>query len=223
MKTFAFHHKQTNETQDHILEFLFDKREKKKSGSIESLRKLFSKEQPDSLKNILVEMEGDKLILVEKTEIVLTEIGLEKAKLLVRGHRLAQRMMVDVFGISPDNANKAAHFMEHMLDSEILDAISAFLGYPDISPDGKTIPHPSAKKIFTIKPVLCKLSDMEIGAEGRIRYIQNPVDALSQIGILPGELIRLIQKKPSVIIEMGQTTIAIDFLLAHDIYVNQRS
>jgi len=223
MKTFSFHNRAGTETADHILEFLYDKIEKKKQGSVETIKKLFKQLSEKKLNEILHEMQAEGLITIRKEAVALSDKGIKKAELLVRGHRLAQRLMVDVLGISPENANNAAHYMEHIVDNEILDAISAFMGYPEFAPDGKPIPHSNAKKIFSIRPVLCKLSDMEIGAVGRIRYIQNPVDSLSQIGVMPGELIRLVQKKPSVVLEMGSTTIAIDAALAQDIYVHQRS
>ncbi|MDH4261706.1 MAG: metal-dependent transcriptional regulator [Spirochaetia bacterium] len=223
MKTFSFHNRDSDETADHILEFLYDKIEKKKQGSLDSLKKLFKNVSEIELTEILETMSSEGLISIKNEEVLLIDNGTKRAELLVRGHRLAQRLMVDVLGISPENANNVAHYMEHVLDAETLDAISAFMGYPEFSPDGKPIPHTSGKKIFTIRPILCKLSDMEIGAYGTIRYIQNPVDSLSQFGILPGEMIRLVQKRPSFILEMGSTTIAIDSAFAMDIYVHQKS
>jgi DtxR family Mn-dependent transcriptional regulator len=151
--------------------------------------------------------------------VTLTDEGVKRAEVLVRGHRLAQRLMVDVLGISPENANKVAHYMEHIVDPEVLDAISAFLGYPESSPDGKKIPLAGGKKILSIKPVLYKLADFPLGKTGRIRYIQNPERSLSHIGIMPGEKIKMIQKKPSVILELGHTTIALDTAFAKDIYI----
>jgi DtxR family Mn-dependent transcriptional regulator len=222
MKTFSFHHISENETQDHILEFLYDKIEKKKAGNVESLIKLFKTEVKDSLNTLLVQMSSENLIAIEKDSISLTLKGFKKAELLVKGHRLAQRLMVDILGISPENANKTAHYMEHIVDEEVLNALSAFLGYPDTSPDGKPIPNPGGKKIFTLKPVISKLSDLEIGTEGKIKYIQSPQDILSQMGLMPGEIIKLIQKKPSVILEIGHTTIAIDSSLAKTIFVHPR-
>lgn len=222
MKTYVFHHKTSNETHDHILEFLYDKIEKNKTGNIESLTKLFKSESKDPMTDLLSEMEKEHLIKVSNDKISLTQKGLKRAELLVRGHRLAQRLMVDILGISPENADKAAHYMEHMVDEEVLNALSAFLGYPETSPDGKNIPGPGVKKIFTLKPIICKLSDMEIGSEGKIKYIQNPLDLLSQMGLLPGEKIKLIQKKPSIILEMGQTTIAVDANIAQTIFVHPK-
>lgn len=215
-----FHDRQSTETADHILEFMYDKVEKEKRGSVEAVLKLFKdKESAEDLEAIFTDMEKNGYLTRVNSEILLTEDGRKRAEMLVRGHRLAQRLMVDVLGISPENANKAAHYMEHIVDSDILDALSAFLGYPDTSPDGKKIPHKNGKKIFTIKPLLYKLSDFQVGKAGRICYIQNPRKSLSHIGILPGEVLRLVQKKPSVILELGHTTVALDQNLASDIYV----
>ncbi len=224
MKTFIFHDRQSSETEDHILEFLYDKVEKDKTGTTESVLKLFKdKESSQNLEVILQDMIKNDYITRSNGHIHLTENGLNRAEMLVRGHRLAQRLMVDVLGIAPENSDKVAHYMEHILDSDILDSISAFLGYPETSPDGKLIPHQNRKKIFTIKPALYKLSHFPVGKHGKICYIQNPQSSLSHLGILPGERIRLVQKKPSVILELGHTTVALDSSFAGDIYVQPES
>lgn len=220
MKTFVFHEAEHSETEDHILEYLYDRKEKQKTGSAETLFKLFSGDiSAAEIKKNLTHMEGEGMIKTNKNAISLTTDGAKRAELLVRGHRLAQRMMVDVFGISPENANKAAHFMEHMVDKDILDAISAFLGYPDTAPDGRKIPPGEGKKVYSLRPVLCKLPDLGVGKAGRIRYIQNPERSLSHLGLLPGEQVRLVQKRPSVILELGHTTVAVDPAIAANIYV----
>jgi len=220
MKTFVFHNNQIAETEDHILEFLYDKEEKSKLSSLVSIKKLFNnKISGTEMTGLLQEMQKRHLINNEKGEIVLTQLGRKKAEELVRGHRLAQRLMVDVLGISAENAVKAAHYMEHILESEILEALSAFLGHPDKAPDGKKIPLSSIKPVFSLKPLLCKLSEMEIGKKGKVRYIQNPEKSLANIGLLPGEEIRLIQKRPTIIVEIGNTTVALDPAIARDIYM----
>lgn len=220
MKTFIFHEAEHSETEDHILEYLYDKKEKKKPGTLDSLVKLFSGDiSADEIEKELAHMQGEGMIQKGPQEISLTAEGAKRAELLVRGHRLAERLMVDVLGLSPDNANKAAHFMEHMVDPEILDAISAFLGHPDATPDGRKIPSGEGKKVLSVRPVLNRLPDLGVGKSGRIRYIQNPERSLSHLGLLPGERVRLVQKRPSVILELGHTTVAIDPSIAADIYV----
>jgi len=222
LKRFAFHERtEEQESQDHILEYLYDRSEKRKTVSLESIQKLFKEKfDPSVIKQITGQMESSGLITTLRGDLQLTDKGIDKAQLLVRGHRLAQRLMVDVLGISAENAQKTAHYMEHIIDTEILDAISAFLGHPDTSPDGKKIPSQGKKKIFTLKPVLCRLIDMEVGSSGEIRYIQNPEKTLANMGIIPGETIRLQQKRPSVVIELGHTTLAIDREIGEEIFVH---
>jgi len=220
VKTFVFHKDDHHETVDHILEFLYDKIEKSKAGHMAGIEKLFrGRVEETVLTEIVSSMKNDNLIEESSEGLILTKAGTKKAELLVRGYRLAQRLMVDALGISPENANKAAHYMEHIVEDEILDAISAFLGYPDSSPDGKTIPRSSARRVLSLRPVLCRLSDFEIGKPGKIQYIQNPEKSLAHLGIMPGEEVRLIQKKPSVVLEIGHTTIALDKSIATCIFV----
>jgi len=224
MKTFIFHKSEFNETEDHILEFLYDRSGKKKIGSLESVQKLFQgRVKSSKIDAIIADMSKDGLIELENSDLNLTKKGIQKAEVLVRGYRLAQRLMVDVLGISPENADKAAHYMEHIVEAEVLDAISAFLGYPESSPDGKVIPQIGKRKVLSLRPILCKLSELEVGKYGKIRYIQNPEKSLSHLGIMPGEEIRLVQKKPSVVVEIGHTTVALDKVIARDIYVQSKN
>jgi DtxR family Mn-dependent transcriptional regulator len=43
------------------------------------------------------------------------------------------------------------------------------------------------------------------------------------MGIMPGSTIRLHQKKPSYVIEIGETTLALDPEIASEIYVKKAS
>jgi Fe2+ transport system protein FeoA len=72
-----------------------------------------------------------------------------------------------------------------------------------------------------------RLIDFEVGKSGKIVFI-TPSEAarigrLSSIGIIPGTIIKLIQRKPSIVMQMDETTIAIDPELAKEIFVKKIS
>jgi Fe2+ transport system protein FeoA len=73
-----------------------------------------------------------------------------------------------------------------------------------------------------MKPLVQSLADAEVGKDNRIIFINSPgVDRLASIGLVPGAIIRLQQKRPSFVLQIDETTLAIDEELASGIYVRQ--
>jgi len=74
-----------------------------------------------------------------------------------------------------------------------------------------------------VTPLVRRLKDLEIGGRARIVFIVPGSDArlsrLSTLGIVPGNLIRLIQRKPSYVVEVDETTLALDAKIVEQIYV----
>lgn len=164
---------------------------------------------------------------LENNSLLLTSIGFELAKALIRRHRLAERLFTDVFDLSKDVIHEDACKMEHVLSEELTDSVCTFLGHPPTCPHGKPIPQGDCCKKYTvdIHPVVVKLSDFGVGMPAKVVFIK-PSDAsrisrLSSFGILPGTIIKLIQRKPSVVIQIDETIIAIDPELANEIFVKK--
>lgn len=81
--------------------------------------------------------------LIKKTsskELMLTLKGRDAAESIVRRHRLAERMVVDIFGIELQNAHAEAHRLEHAISPELENKISETLGHPSTCPFGHPIP-----------------------------------------------------------------------------------
>lgn len=164
---------------------------------------------------------------IEKDNILLTSTGFELAKGLIRRHRLAERLFTDVFDLSKDVIHEDACKMEHVLSAELTDSVCTFLGHPPTCPHGKPIPQGDCCKKYTvdIHPVVVRLPEFEVGMPAKVVFIK-PSDAsrisrLSSFGILPGTVIKLIQRKPSIVIQIDETTIAIDPELANEIFVKK--
>lgn len=172
-------------------------------------------------------MTQEGLISISNGMVYLTEKGLEKARALIRRHRLAERLFTDVFEMKADQVESDACKMEHILSEELTDSVCTFLGHPPACPHGKPIPRGECCEKYSteVSPVVVRLSDFEIGSKGRIIFII-PSEAarlarLGSIGIAPGSTIRLIQKVPSYVIQIEETTIAIDPEIAKDILVRK--
>ena len=81
--------------------------------------------------------------LIETTsnkDIVLTVKGRESAESIVRRHRLAERMVVDLLGLDLYKAHVEAHRLEHAISPELEDKIRERLGNPVTCPFGHPIP-----------------------------------------------------------------------------------
>jgi DtxR family Mn-dependent transcriptional regulator len=67
------------------------------------------------------------------------------------------------------------------------------------------------------------LDELRPGQEGRVAYIETVdgrrLEQLSGLGIVPDAVLRLLQKRPAPVVQVGETEVAIDFDIARQIYV----
>ncbi|MFC1557624.1 FeoA domain-containing protein, partial [candidate division KSB1 bacterium] len=102
-----------------------------------------------------------------------------------------------------------------------------FLGHPLKCPHGKPIPRGECCTRFSkeLKPFVKPLFDLGIGEHGKIVFMSpkthTRLDRLMTFGITPGSVIKLHQKKPSFVIQIGETDLAIDSEIARNIYVKR--
>jgi len=71
--------------------------------------------------------------------------------------------------------------------------------------------------------LVLRLADMEPGEDGRIAYLHTSenreLQKLMSLGILPGISVKLAQKFPSYVFQVGQSQFAVDEAIARQIYV----
>jgi DtxR family Mn-dependent transcriptional regulator len=76
-----------------------------------------------------------------------------------------------------------------------------------------------------VRPLVTRLSDASLGASVRIVFITpkfvKRLEKLSSLGIVPGSTVRLMQRNPSYVLQVGQTTVALDKDITDEIYVKQ--
>ena len=72
--------------------------------------------------------------------IVFTRKGRRSAESIVRRHRLAERMVVDLLGVDLHKAHAEAHRLEHAISPELEEKIVAKLGNPKTCPFGHPVP-----------------------------------------------------------------------------------
>jgi DtxR family Mn-dependent transcriptional regulator len=176
---------------------------------------------------LLDEMLKQGMISVEGDVVSFTEKGRTLAKGLIRRHRLAEQLFTEVFALKEDLVDEDACRMEHILSEGLTESVCTFLGHPPMCPHGKPIPRGECCKKYKvdIEPLVVRLVDFEVGLKGRIVFIVSTdtsrLNRLGSMGITPGSTIKLLQKKPSFVIQIDETSIAIDPDIAKEIYIKK--
>jgi DtxR family Mn-dependent transcriptional regulator len=175
----------------------------------------------------LVELESIGLISVENEFVTFLPAGRVEGEKTIRRHRLAERLMMDVFNIHGDSAESKACQFEHLLDDGVDVKLCTMLNHPSTCPHGKRIPPgdccEEARKSGDIGVV--SLTELKPGESGEIAYIltedSKKMQKLMAMGVLPGNSINLMQSFPSYIFRVGYSEFAIDTAMAREIFVRR--
>ena len=207
---------------EEILEYIWILDENNDKADSMRMNDKFGKEPTDGYLKAMVEQ---KLINLRDSNITFTESGKERAKLIIRRHRIAERLLNDVLEMRGDEFERGACQFEHFVNEEIIASICTLLGHPSVCPHGNKIPQGecclSAKK--NLEPVISPLSIIKAGKTVKVVYISTKshasLDRLSGIGVIPGLELTIHQKFPSMILQYGETQLALDNDIAKNVFV----
>ncbi len=120
--------------------------------------------------------------------IRLTKSGQGLAQRVVRRHRLAERFLTDMLGLSWADAHHEAGRWEHVISDGVEAAMNRVLGNPTTCPHGNPIPGSSY-----LAPAMIPLADVAVGGAFTITRIPEELeftpgllDFLEESKILPG-------------------------------------
>lgn len=170
------------------------------------------------------ELIAEKHIHCGSTVELLPE-GEERARGIVRRHRLAEILFAQVLEADDQDAERSACEFEHMLSERVVDRVCTFLGHPPNCPHGKPIPQGSCCRVYSrkVEPLITRLIDLPLGSTASVVFIAprsaQRLNRLAAFGIVPGSEVRLIERRPSVVLACGQTSIAIEDEIGREIYV----
>lgn len=155
----------------------------------------------------------------------LTDEGRPMGRSVVRRHRLAERLLVDVLGAGEELMHERACKFEHLLDEGLDESICSLLGHPRVCPHGKPIPQGKCcrQEQNQLQRVVSALSKLAAGQKGKVAYIHtgdaDQLQKMTAMGILPGAPINIVQTFPSYVFQAGRTQFAVDKEIADSIYV----
>ena len=121
---------------DHLLEQIWVCEEEGNQADVEHIR------TPGGVDPVrtLARMEDLRLVQVKERQVQLTDKGQNRARDVVRRHRLAERLFKDTFRIDDHEAHTQACKFEHIISPELDQRICTFLGHPTTCPHGNPIP-----------------------------------------------------------------------------------
>lgn len=164
-----------------------------------------------------LEQEGD-LIFYPDGSLVLTTSGRAIGGRVMRKHRILECFFSEMLGMPPDTASEEACTLEHGVSDETIERLGRYLTSPGVrgSPGGlrrrkrwkgMTLPESSEGDELAVSCVPCDGPDARLG----------------DLGILPGERIRLIRRIPGngVVIRVKGCNIALSNEIASSILVEK--
>ena len=170
-------------------------------------------------------LKEDGFVTVDGRRVGLTDDGRRLAESVIRKHRLAERLLVDVIGLPWEKSHDEATRWEHVISDEVEAKLIKLLGNPSTCPHGNPIP--GAKPVKTEMVLLC---DAETGEKLTLRRVSEQAEwdgtslpYLAQHKLLPGVELSCESKAHdgSVVVTVGRNRVNIDSVLATRLYVER--
>jgi DtxR family Mn-dependent transcriptional regulator len=184
-------------------------------------------------------MERDGLLTVEgDRHLRLTDEGRDTATRVMRKHRLAERLLVDVIGLDWELVHEEACRWEHVMSEAVERRLLALLDHPTESPYGNPIPglaelgeRDHGEAFMTGLEPLATVVDAgahEGPVRVQVRRISEEMQkdealmgALRRVGALPGETVNAEETESGVMIAHAGETAEVDPEAAEHIFVRR--
>jgi DtxR family Mn-dependent transcriptional regulator len=211
--------KNTVERDEH-LEKLWHIRDEKSDSFVtlkEHMGEIFNQAAIDELRR-----DGMVDFVLGSDRITLTKKGEERARSVIRAHRIAERFFYNVLG--RDSEKEACEF-EHNVSEDLVDSICTILGHPRECPHGLPIPKGKCceRAATSTHSLVMPLTGLKEGSTARVAYAdfgnEQRFHKVEGLHLRKDAVIKLCQKNPACVIECEGATIALDEEIASRIYV----
>jgi DtxR family Mn-dependent transcriptional regulator len=180
-----------------------------------------------SVSEMLDRLREDGYVERDGRRLSLTESGQALAEKVVRKHRLAERLLVDVIGLEWHKVHREAGRWEHVISDDVEARLVELLGDPATCPHGNPIPgsHSPAPSA----PVR-RLAEVDAGERVRLFRVSEEVESnlgsltlLDEGGFIPGAVAEVVTRDPDgnveVTVEGGAEAIRVSRDLSDRLYV----
>ena len=158
--------------------------------------------------------------------VVLTSDGRRSAESIVRRHRLAERMVVDLLGVDLARAHVEAHRLEHAISPELEEDIVAKLGNPSTCPFGHPVPgsgYSSPEDAISIDQAV---PGMDLVVDRIPEDDQALLEYMVEMKLIPGEVVSIQEMATSrgvITLECGGSQMAFSYEVASKIWARPRT
>ena len=173
------------------------------------------------------DLHADGYVDIRGDRIRLTEAGHDEARNCIRRHRLAERLLTDVLRCGEQETEATSCSIEHVIRDGLEESICTLLGHPDTCPHGRGIPEGTCcrEARSTAAAIVASVADLSRDAEAEVAFLRTTdrqaLQKLIAMGVLPRTRLRLLQRFPAFVLEVGETQCAIDAELAALIMVRR--
>jgi len=207
---------------EEILESLWVLREE----GIDTRERLLAYSNLEEPEPVIDELVRASLLARDGERMVFTAAGEDAGAEITRRHRLAERLLADVLQLKDDRLlESTACDWEHVLNADVIESVCALLGHPPLCPHGRPIPPGACCRgaAQAVPPVVSRLTELAAGRSGTVTFVaptsRKRLERLLSLGIAPGTRLRLVQRSPACVIDVGETTLAIERDIAAGIFV----
>jgi DtxR family Mn-dependent transcriptional regulator len=153
--------------------------------------------------------------------VKLLQKGNRLARKILRHRRLWEVFLIDNLNLSPTMADVLACRMEHITSPEVAELLSNYLGKPNVSPQGKSIPDPNGyAEIKMAKP----LNELLVSARAEIIRLETESAGtafLQAEGVKPGAkvIVQAIGNHGDMLLKAGSHQIHLASAIVRKIWV----
>jgi DtxR family Mn-dependent transcriptional regulator len=190
------------------------------------------KQSGPTVSQTVARMERDGLLNVEgDRHLALTDLGRVKAVAVMRKHRLAELLLVNVIGMPYEEAHEEACRWEHVMSGSVEQKVYELLGKPSRSPYGNPIPGLDEFGPISAEPDGPERNLAFPGLAGKVvvsricESVQTDAEVLRQLhsaGMDPGANVIVAQERDAVVVERDGDTVRLPREVASRVFVSAR-
>ena len=180
-----------------------------------------------SVSEMLDRLSAEGYVSRSGRSITLTDRGRDVAQSVIRKHRLAERLLVDVIGLPWHKVHAEAGRWEHVISDEVEERLVALLGDPGTCPHGNPIP--GSANCVSLSAGQQSLADVRPGQSVHFERMTEEVELdqaslryLDEAGFIPGASARVQTRAPdgTLMLELDDRTLALGQDLCRRLFVD---
>lgn len=152
-----------------------------------------------ALLQVIERLRQDGFLQSDGASYRLTTTGADRARHVLRAHRLLERYLVDEARLPVTQVHDVAERLEHHLSEVDAERLSAALGHPEHDPHGDPIPRAGEDAEEDGRPITAWTA----GEDGRIVHLEDEpaatFRALTQLGLAAGQRFRVDEVTPDAL------------------------